>query len=139
MLTYTVSDKPDAQSLLAVDTGLDEYNIAAAPLHEVAPLAVFVTDASGEVVGGAVGRTWGAGCELQQLWVKDELRKNGVGTRLLVDFEARARTRGCKVFYLTTLSFQAPDFYRWHGYAVLAQISGYPHGIVKYLMRKVED
>jgi hypothetical protein len=41
------------------------------------------------------------------------------------------------VFYLTTLSFQAPEFYRKHHYVVLAQISGYPNGIAKYLMHKV--
>lgn len=48
------------------------------------------------------------------------------------------RARGCSTFYLTTLSFQAPDFYRRHGYAVLASIAGYPDGIVKYLMRRDE-
>jgi ribosomal protein S18 acetylase RimI-like enzyme len=61
-----------------------------------------------------------------------------VGSRLLHEFEERARGRGCDVFYLTTLSFQAPDFYRKHGYEVLAQISGYPNGIIKYLMQKTE-
>jgi hypothetical protein len=34
------------------------------------------------------------------------------------------------------MSFQAPDFYRRHGYAVLAEIGGHPGGIVKYLMQK---
>ena len=40
------------------------------------------------------------------------------------------------MFYLTTLSFQAPDFYRKHGYVSLAEISGYPNGITKHLMHK---
>jgi ribosomal protein S18 acetylase RimI-like enzyme len=42
------------------------------------------------------------------------------------------------VFYLTTLSFQAPGFYRKHGYGVLARIDGYPDGIIKFLMHKNE-
>jgi hypothetical protein len=42
------------------------------------------------------------------------------------------------VFYLTTLSYQGPEFYRKHGYGDLAQISGYPNGIVKHLMHKIE-
>jgi hypothetical protein len=54
----------------------------------------------------------------------------------LQEFEEHARCRGCNVFYLTTLSFQAPDFYRKRGYASLAEISGYPDGITKYLLHK---
>ena len=67
-----------------------------------------------------------------------EHRSNGVGSRLLREFEAHASTRGCSIFYLTTLSYQAPEFYRSHGYAVLAQVAGYPNGIVKFLMHRTE-
>lgn len=137
-LVFSTTDTPSEDMLHAVDAGLEHYNDAAAPLSDVQPLAAFATEPSGQVVGGASGRTWGACCELLQLWVATELRSQGVGSRLLQAFEAHARTRGCSIFYLTTLSYQAPDFYRRHGYAVLAQIAGYPDGIVKYLMHKAE-
>lgn len=137
-LAFSTTDTPPEGKLLAVDTGLEQHNDAAAPLAEVRQLAAFATDETGTVVGGAVGRTWGQCCELLQLWVAPEHRSHGVGSRLLRDFEAHARTRGCSIFYLTTLSFQAPEFYARHGYAVLAQIAGYPNGIVKYLMHRAE-
>jgi len=137
-LAFSTTDTPPADELLAVDTGLEQHNYAAAPLTEVSQLAAFATDEAGTVVGGAVGRTWGKCCELLQLWVTPELRSHGVGSRLLQEFEAHARTRGCSTFYLTTLSYQAPEFYRRHGYAVLAQIAGYPNGIVKFLMHRAE-
>ena len=137
-LAYSTTDTPSEEMLLAIDAGLEQYNYAVAPLSEVQQLAAFATEPSGEVVGGAIGRTWGKCCELLQLWVATEVRSQGVGSRLLQSFEAHARTRGCGVFYLTTLSFQAPEFYRRHGYSVLAQIDGYPNGIVKYLMHKAE-
>jgi ribosomal protein S18 acetylase RimI-like enzyme len=137
-LAFTTTDTPPEDRLLAVDAGLERHNHAAAPLAHVRPLAAFATDDSGTVVGGAVGRTWGKCCELLQLWVAPEHRSRGVGSRLLLDFEARARARGCGVFYLTTLSFQAPEFYRRHGYDVLARIAGYPEGIVKFLMHRTD-
>lgn len=137
-LAFGTTDTPPEDKLLVVDTGLEQHNYAVAPLTEVRQLAAFATDDAGTVMGGAVGRTWGQCCELLQLWVAPELRSRGVGARLLRDFEAHARTRGCNTFYLTTLSYQAPEFYRSHGYAVVAQIAGYPNGIVKFLMRKVE-
>ncbi len=138
LVVYTTFDGPPEASAKIVDAGLDEYNASVAPLDDVAPLASIATDADARVVGGAVGRTWGRCCELLQLWVDPDHRSSGVGSRLLEAFEARARTRGCNVFYLTTLSFQAPDFYRKRGYAPIAQISGYPNGIVKYLMHKID-
>jgi ribosomal protein S18 acetylase RimI-like enzyme len=138
-LTFSTTDTPPEDKMRAVDAGLEQHNYAVAPLTEVRQLAAFATDASGRVVGGAVGRTWGQCCELLQLWVSPEHRSSGVGSRLLREFEAHARTRGCSTFYLTTLSFQAPEFYRRHGYGVLAQIAGYPNGIVKFLMHRAED
>ena len=137
-LAFTTTDTPPEDKLLAVDAGLEQHNYAVAPLTEVSQLAAFATDDHGVVIGGAVGRTWGQCCELLQLWVAPEHRSNGVGSRLLREFEAHARTRGCSIFYLTTLSYQAPDFYRRHGYSVLAQIAGYPNGIVKFLMHRAE-
>ena len=137
-LSFSATDTPTEAMLQAVDAGLEEHNYAAAPLSEVRQLATFATNASGQLVGGAVGRTWGKCCELLQLWVAAELRSQGVGSRLLRDFEANARKRGCNIFYLTTLSYQAPRFYERRGYSVLARIDGYPNGIVKFLMHRAE-
>jgi len=136
-LVFEVFDDPPSLAVETVDAGLDRHNRAAAPVDGVRPVAAFATLPSGEVAGGAVGRTWGQCCELLQLWVGADHRGRGTASRLLEEFERRARSRGCRIFYLTTLSFQAPDFYRKHGYAVLAEITGYPEGIIKYLMHKI--
>lgn len=135
-LVFSSVDAPPEDGLVAIDRGLDQYNVSVAPVSDVQDLASFATDSSGSVVGGAVGRTWGRCCELLQLWVEPTHRAAGVGSRLLRQFEEHAARRGCDVFYLTTMSFQAPDFYRKHGYVSLATITGYPNGIAKYLMHK---
>jgi len=138
-LAFQVFDEPPESVVAAIDAGLDAYNQAAAPLGDVRPLAATAALPTGEIVGGALGRTWGACCELLQLWVHEGHRREGTATRLLAEFERRGAARGCNIFYLTTLSFQAPGFYRKRGYEVLAEISGYPEGIVKYLMHKRSD
>lgn len=120
-----------------VDQGLGEFNEVAAPLHEVQPISCFVRSLSGQVVGGAVGRTWGACCELQQLWVEPAHRRQGIGSMLICAFEAHARNRGCTSFYLETFSFQAPSLYIRLGYKVEYERIVYPHGIVKYYMGKL--
>ena len=134
----TVHDGLPADEAARVDAGLDEANHAAAPLHEVRPLSCFVRAASGEVVGGAVGRWWGPCCELQQLWVAPAQRHQGIGRSLVRAFEARARQHGCTTFYLETFSFQAPALYRSLGYRVAYAHDVYPHGIVKLVMVRRE-
>jgi ribosomal protein S18 acetylase RimI-like enzyme len=136
VITVTLHDEvPDAERGL-VDTGLGDANAAAAPMHEVRGLSAFARTPSGDVVGGAVGRTWGECCELQQLWVDPAQRRQGIGARLVREFERRAEARGCCTFYLETFSFQAPSLYRSLGYRVGHELRGFAPGIVKYLMVK---
>jgi GNAT superfamily N-acetyltransferase len=133
-LSFTTHDSLPPEETRRVDDGLGEANDAAAPLHEVRPLSCFARLASGEVIGGAVGRRWGPCCELQQLWVAPAHRRRGVASELIRRFEAQGRAHGCRTFYLETFSFQAPALYRSLGYVVTHEHAVYPHGIVKYLM-----
>lgn len=132
--TLSVHDDLPQPAWRIVDQGLGDSNEAAAPLHEVRPLSCFARSAGGEVVGGAVGRTWGECCELQQLWVRPDCRRQGLGARLVRLFEQRAEERGCRTFYLETFSFQAPALYRALGYEVQLEIAGFGPGIAKYTM-----
>ena len=135
-LSYTVHDDLPPQETRLVDDGLGTANDAAAPLHEVRPLSCFARTADRTVVGGAVGRTWGRCCELQQLWVEPAHRGTGIAKRLVREFEARGASRGCSLFYLETFNFQAPELYRSLGYEVTHAHDVYPHGIVRYMMVK---
>lgn len=47
----------------------------------------------------------------------------------------RSLERICGQRGRAVLASSAPEFYRRHGYGVLAQIAGCPNGIVKFLMQ----
>lgn len=132
-LTYTIHDDLPPEAKI-VDTGLGDANNAAAPLHQVRPLACLARDAAGRVIGGAIGRTWGTCCELQQLWVETIHRRRGIGAALVRGFERHAEARGARTFYLETFSFQAPGLYRSLGYSVRLELRGFAPGIAKYTM-----
>lgn len=129
-------DRGPAGAAETVDRGLADFNDAAAPLHEVQSLSCYAHDDSGQVIGGAVGRSWGACCELQQLWVHEDWRRRGIGAALVRRFEAHAAGRGCSRFYLETFNFQAPGLYRSLGYEEVLAADFYPHGIVRYTLHK---
>jgi ribosomal protein S18 acetylase RimI-like enzyme len=133
-LTFTVHDDVPRDVGTVVDTRLHEANTAAAPLHEVRQVSCVARLVTGEIVGGAVGRTWGRCCEVEQLWVHPEYRRRGMGTRLMRDLHERAEGRGCRTFYLETMSFQAPQLYRALGYQTRLEIGGFRDGITKHYM-----
>jgi ribosomal protein S18 acetylase RimI-like enzyme len=88
------------------------------------------------VTASSAARTWGRCCELQQIWVGEPYRRNGIGRRLMQLVEEEARRRRCTLIFLETFSFQAPELYRRLGFETACELSGFPNGIVKYVMRK---
>ena len=132
----SVHSPASAEAVAIVDGGLDSHNIAGAPLGDVQPLHVIAHDPGGAVVGGAIGRTWGECCELQQLWVLAESRSAGIGSQLMDAFEQNAHSRGCRLVYLDTFSFQAPNFYQARGYEEVLRTEGFTGGVIKLTMHK---
>jgi len=135
-LHWEFTDSPRADDLDVVDAGLHLFNLAAADLDAVRPLACFAREDSGEVIGGLRARQWGTAVEVQQLWVAASHRRRGVGARLMQLLEQEAVGRGATVIYLDTFSFQAPELYRRCGYASALRIDGFPNGIAKHVMVK---
>lgn len=103
-----------------------EFNMQAANDRNYSPLTIFLRDDAGKIFGGILGDIWGGYLHITFLWVADELRKQGFGSRLLQAAEEEARNKGCRAAFLETHSFQAPDFYRRHGFQLVGQLENYP-------------
>ncbi|MGO4597570.1 GNAT family N-acetyltransferase [Terrabacter sp. 2RAF25] len=59
-------------------------------------------------------------------WVREDTRGHGLGERLLAEFEAEARARGCTHVFVTSFTFQAPGFYEKQGYREIFRWEGVP-------------
>lgn len=84
--------------------------------------------AAGELLGGLVGLGFWNGLFIDLLWVDEPARGRGVGTALMHAAESEARQRGWQVCFLSTCTFQAPDFYRKLGYEPFGELKGMPPG-----------
>ena len=94
------------------------------------------TRRQGELVGACYGGTWGGTCELESLWVHPDLRRSGLGTRLLAAAESEAAQRGCHQVVLLSHWIQAPGYYERQGYEIVGQVEDYPAGTDAIWYRK---
>ena len=131
-----IDTDPDLRDVQALRTGLWEYNVARTGDSNGDDLAIMVRDDDGQLRGGLYGWTWSGVLEVNALWVREDERGKGLGSRLLAAAEAEGRKRGCWLAVLDTHSFQAPAFYQARGYEVWATLDGYPTGHSKMYLRK---
>ena len=76
------------------------------------------------------------------LAVLEKYRGQGLGKRLMLTAEEKAKELNCRHMLLTTYSYQGPDFYPTVGFEELARISDFPSQdvdkvyFIKYLNKK---
>ena len=133
----TVIDEPDPADVAVITDGLIAYDISQTGYNDFRPLAVFVRDpATGKVVGGLHGRSEFGLVYVAWFFLPEDLRRARIGSRVLAMAEEEGRRRGCTRIALTTLSVEAPGFYRKQGYDVAATIDCEPPGLTRYFMMK---
>ena len=113
----------------------------------LAPMAYCVTGARSlrsacnlgvtlQMIGGILGGTYWGWMYVDVLWVHENHRHKGIGSKLLREAETEALCRGCHHVHLDTMSWQAPEFYKKHGYEVIGILPNIPNGNQKYLLMK---
>jgi GNAT superfamily N-acetyltransferase len=125
-----------SQAREVVRQGINLFNVAATGDANYSPLAIFLKDDRGAILGGALGDLWGGWLDLSSLWVAEPIRGQGYGTKLLEAAEEGAKQFGCTNVFLTTFSFQARPFYERFGYEVVADIPNYPIGHTYHVLKK---
>lgn len=131
-----VEDEPRLEEVAALEDRLYRHNVTVTGCDDGRWLAIFVRDAAGDVVAGLHGWTWGTTGYVKTLWVREELRRQGIGAQLLAAAEREAVRRGCREVQLDTHSYQAPGFYRRLGYAQIGELPGWPGATTRLFFRK---
>lgn len=116
--------------------GITEYNTQQAGDDGGKNLCFVLRSPDQEIVGGVIGATYWNWLYINLMWIKEEFRGRGFGHQLLTLAEQEARQRGAEYAYLDTFSFQAPDFYKKHGYEVFGELNDFPPGRQRYFLSK---
>ena len=72
------------------------YNRSKREAAESEPLNIYVEDDSGELMAGLVAETFGNWLEIEYLFVKEDIRGQGIGSQLLQQAESEAKKRNCR-------------------------------------------
>ena len=133
---YETTDEIKEQDQRAIYEGLLQYNLEWLEDKSPKDLGVYARDEAGNVVAGLIGNTHGNWLTVKFLWVSESLQGKNIGSEILKQAEETAKRRGCKYAFLDTFSFQAPLFYKKHGYREVFALEDYPLTGKRYYFTK---
>ncbi|HFK1762959.1 acetyltransferase [Bacillus wiedmannii] len=99
-------------------------------------ISFIVKNEKEEIVGGITAITFWHHVHVDFLWVSKDYRHEGYGSKLLKRIEEFAIEKECRLINLDTFSFQAPNFYKKHGYKVIGVSEDHPKGHNHYFLEK---
>jgi GNAT superfamily N-acetyltransferase len=135
----TLGETRDPRTEAVVTGGLAAYNREKFGRVDTRTLDILVHDGSGELVGGLLGRSSLGLFFLDLFYLPERLRRGGLGSRMIRLAEDEARGRGCTAAFVYTVTFQAPDFYKRHGYRRFGEIACPPDGATRIFLTKTLD
>ena len=113
----TLTDQPTNSDETIIEQGLAAFNEQKTGYRDARLLAALLKDPeTGTTLGGMVGRTSYGLLFINRVYLPENQRGQDIGSRLLAMMEHEAIARGCKAGFLQTITFQAPGFYRHHGW-----------------------
>ena len=117
----------ESQKSQVIGDLIRSYNRSKREVAESESLNLYVEDDSGELMAGLVAETFGNWLEIEYLFVKEDLRGQGIGSKLLQQAESEAKKRNCRYVFVNTYQFQAPAFYQKQGYKEVFTLKDYPY------------
>ena len=116
----------ESQKSQVIGDLIRSYNRSKRESSESEPLNLYVEGEHGEIMAGLVADTFGNWLEIEYLFVKEDLRGQGIGSQLLQRAESEAKMRNCRFAFVNTYQFQAPAFYQKQGYKEVFTLKDYP-------------
>ena len=120
-------ENTESQKAQKIGELIRSYNRSKREAAECEPLNLYVEDEHGQLMAGLVAETFGNWLEIEYLFVKEDLRGQGIGSQLLQQAESEAKKRNCRFAFVNTYQFQAPAFYQKHGYQEVFTMKDYPY------------
>lgn len=123
---------PNKNEIEFVNNALEKFNNMHVGPDNHLLLNIVEYDENQNVIAGILGGTYWGWLHIDILWVDENFRSKKIGSRLLIAAENEAKKRGCHSVHVDTMSWQAPEFYRKHGYELISELDNIPNGYKKF-------
>lgn len=134
---FDYQDNPDANDERVLFDGINAQAILKKHVEKpIKSFGIFIKDTSENVLGGVKGATYYGCLYVDMLWLKEELRHQGFGTRLMEEAERIGREHECSFAAVNTMDWEALSFYQKLGYEIEFVRDGYEKQSKMYLLRK---
>jgi len=137
-MKYTIQfeKNPHADDIQILNDGIMKEHKIKKDMKPLDFFAYFIRDDQGQIMGGCAGDNMYGGLFVGQLWVKEELRGKGYGTKLMSLAEDLARKSQCRFITVNTFEWEALNFYKKLGFYVEFARHGFDKDSVFYFLRK---
>ena len=123
---------PNKNEIEFVNNALEKFNNMHVGTDNHLLLNIVEYDENQNVIAGILGGTYWGWLHIDILWVDENFRSKKIGSRLLIAAENEAKKRGCHSVHVDTMSWQAPEFYKKHGYKLISELDNIPNGYKKF-------
>lgn len=134
-MNFRITDDVSEHDVNEIHRMLNEYNLVHRENQKI-PIGLFFEDENSRKLAGLTGEIFGNWLCIQFLFVSEQLRGQGIGSKLLQAAKSEAKQRDCKYAFVDTFSFQAPIFYKKHGYQEVFTLEEYPYTEKRYYYTK---
>lgn len=138
-MKYSISYEKDDKYRAYIHHKIKTFNNAFSPYHKKSRKdglnTYFDIRLEDETLGGMCGLIYWNMMEIEDFYIEESLRNQGIGGTLMDEAINMAKESGLNFIILRTFSFQAKEFFEKFGFKVIGEITDYPPGESYYTMR----
>ncbi|HAT4455398.1 TPA: GNAT family N-acetyltransferase [Legionella pneumophila] len=135
-LKLSFLENPDPDDVQILTNGIKGYAKQQRGFDSLDFFACFIRDADNSIVGGCSGGTLYGGLHIDNLWVSEQMRHQGWGTKLMQAALKYGSKKGCAFATVNTMDWEAIEFYKKLGFKLEFERHGFQKNSVFYFLRK---
>ncbi|HAU1796551.1 TPA: GNAT family N-acetyltransferase [Legionella pneumophila] len=127
---------PSPSEIKTLESNLSHYAQLMKNQPPIESFSFLIFDDNNEIIGGCNGTIYYGCLDIDQLWIDETLRRKKIGSQLIHLAEQLGQSKGCFFSIVSTMDWEALEFYLKQGYEIEYKREGYFHNSIAYLLRK---
>ena len=133
---FELDEHPNPEDFRTLVDGVRSFNRDRTGNEWPRPVAYYLRDSERRIIAGVQGTLWGRSMHIDVVWVDEQHRASGYGSKLMRAIERYAAAHAHPLVYLETTSFQALPFYEGLGYRIFGELPRISQGHTMYFLMK---